>query len=185
MTPATLTQTDDSILTVVRSFLLAYAVPDGTEVIGDVNNLVSMPKNPYVIMNHLGKPRLATNMQALFVTGVGTATLATSSIYQSTKYGLQLDCGDNSPAHDSGNWAQRISMIWRSGFADAYFKPYGMAPLYTDEPHHAPWANGENQWEDRWIIDVYLQVNPGVLLARETFSAVEVNTIDVDGTIHS
>ena len=180
-----LTQTDDSILTAVRSFLLTYVTPPGAEVVGDSNNRVSMPNNPYILMNHLGKPRMATNMEAVFVETVATTTLATASIYQPTKYGLQLDCVDNTPEHASGDWAQRISMLWRSAYAASYFKPLGMAPLYTDDPHHAPWANGENQWEDRWIVDVYLQVNPGVIIALDSFSTVDVGIVDVDGTIHT
>ena len=182
MTPLVPTLTDDDILTAVRAFLLAYVVQPGGEVVGDVDNLVSMPKNPYIVMNHLTKPRLSTNVQSYDYSTVGTYTIATQTIVQATQYGLQLDCVDGT---SGGDWAQTISTIWRDEIAEDFLNPYGVAPLYTDDPKHAPWVNGENQWESRWIVNVYMQVNPALLLPASSYGHATVGIVDVDGTIHS
>jgi len=176
------TLTDDDILAAVRSFLLAYVMPPGGEVVGDVDNLVAPPGNPYVVMNHLTKPRLSTNVSTYDYSVVGTYTVATQTITQPTQYGLQLDCVDGT---SGGDLAQVISTIWRDSFAEEFLNPLGVAPLYTDDPRHAPWVNGENQWESRWIVNVYMQVNPSLLLPTSSYGHANVGIVDVDGTIHS
>ena len=72
----------------------------------------------------------------------------------------------------NGNlYATAIQTVWRDArgcelLAEAA-KPYTMVPLYADDPRMVPFANGESQWEDRWIVDLHTQVNFLVSLGQE------------------
>ena len=179
--------TDEDILAGVRAFLLEYIIDPGGEVVGDVDNRVAMPKPPYIVMNHLGKPRIATNLDE-YVTStttstdtaghISTTTTTVRSTMQPTKYGLQLDC----VGPTAGDWSQTLSTLWFSDVATDFLAAYGVAPLYADDPRHAPWVNGEQQWESRWIVNVYMQVNPVLEFVVPAFDTdtLEVGIIDVE-----
>lgn len=162
---------DAYVLAQVRAFLLQNIVGPGvSEVIGDVDNRVSMSKNQYITMNHLGKTRLSTNQD--------TYNLEASSVKFCYRYGLQLDCvGAN-----AGDWATAISALWFDPFTCDFFSLFGMAPLWAADPRHAPWTNGEGQWESRWIVDVFLQVNSIYPIPSQVFGGpVEIGIVAVDG----
>ena len=178
MTQLVPTITDEDILAGVRAFLLDQIIDAGGEVIGDVDNRVAMPKPPYIVMNHLSKPRISTNLDEYSTSTISHVTTTTRSTMQPTKYGLQLDC----VGETAGDWAQTLSTLWFSDVATDALAPYGLAPLYADDPRHAPWVNGEQQWESRWIVNVYLQVDPALVYTVPSFpvSQLEVGIHDVD-----
>jgi hypothetical protein len=174
--------TDEDILAGVRAFLLAYIIDPGGEVVGDVDNRVSMPKPPYIVMNHLAKPRIATNIDAyrdeVSVSMIGSTTTTVRSTMQPTKYGLQLDC----VGPTAGDWSQALSTLWFSDVSTDFLAAYNIFPLYADDPKHSPWVNGEQQWESRWIVNVYMQVNPVLEFNVPSFATdtIEVGIIDVE-----
>jgi len=162
---------DAYVLAQVRAFLLQFIVgPGASEVIGDVDNRVSMSKNQYIVMNHLGKTRLSTNNDIY--------NLESSSINYNYRYGLQLDCvGSN-----AGDWANTVAALWFDPFTCDFFSAFGMAPLWAEDSRHAPWKNGEGQWESRWIVNVFLQVNSSYQIPTQVFGGpVEIGIVAVDG----
>jgi hypothetical protein len=42
-----------------------------------------------------------------------------------------------------------------------------VAPLYTTDPRQMPFFDGEQQTEERWVVEVALQVNPTVTLGQQ------------------
>ena len=165
---------DATVVAALKAFLLANVVDTNIltadEVVGDAGNRVPMPKGGYIVMNHLGKPRMSTNHKDLS----GPSIVIT----QPTDYGVQLDCS----GPNGGDWAAAISALWFDSVAADFFVAYGLAPLYTTEPKDSPWTNGEGQWESRWTIDVHLQVNPSYVITTGSFTSAEVSTsiVDVD-----
>ena len=91
-----------------------------------------------------------TNASGLFSLGTLAAT-------QKTEVSLQLDV--HGPA--SADNAVRIQALLRSQYGiDAFAAQSGvMAPLYTLDPRQIPFDNGEQQIEERWVVETHLQVD--------------------------
>ena len=171
--------TDQDIMKAVRAYLISQVVPAGAEVVDDSTDRVAMPNPPYVVMNHLTKPRLSTNVDSISSTTIGTITTTKAQVIQSTRYGMQLDMvGVDSS--DGADWAQVLTTTWFSGIAEEFLQSYGIGPLFNDDPRYAPWSNGENQWEHRWIVNIYLQVNPALIYPSSSFIGANVGVVDVE-----
>jgi len=137
--------------------------------------------------------------------GVGTYTLNSSqtigsypmqagskTVEQSTQLTVQLDV--HGPI--SADNAQIITTLFRDdygvqafqfnsgiGIAEIGMMTIGGAeivPLYTSDPRQMPFINGEQQIEERWIIDAVMQVNP-IVTVPQAFATVlgPVEIIDV------
>jgi len=88
----------------------------------------------------------------------GSIQAGTNEIEQYTQVTVQLDVHGPSSADN----AQVITTLFRDQYASQMFYQSGfdMAPLYTSDPRQSPFMNGEQQYEDRWTIDLVLQANP-------------------------
>lgn len=122
--------------------------------------------------------------------GVGTYTVAPAQSVASetmyadqradlaeTEFVVQVDvygpmAGDN---------AQVISTTFRSEVASAFFEGANPAvsPLTADEPTQAAFNDAESQYENRWTLQVRLQVNPVVGTPQQVFTSAEVALVDV------
>ena len=98
------------------------------------------------------------------------------TIEQDTDAVIQIDI--HGPA--STDNAQVISTMMRSAYAVDQMEPTGVTPLYADEPRQTPFTTAAAQYEDRWSIDVHLQVNPVVSVPQEFFDAVDLTLVDVE-----
>ena len=76
---------------------------------------------------------------------------------QSTEVTIQHDVHGPVSADNS----QIISTLMWDQYAFDQFKASGFViePLYCSDPRQIPFINGEQQYEDRWIIDAVLQAN--------------------------
>ncbi len=92
-----------------------------------------------------------------FATG-GLLQAGTNSTEQYTEVTVQLDIHGPNSADNT----QIITTLFRDQFATQQFEQSGfdMAPLYTSDPRQTPFVNGEQQYEERWTVDVALQANP-------------------------
>ena len=98
----------------------------------------------------------------------------TMNSMQKTQFTVQLDVhGPN-----SGDNVQVISTTFRDGFAfdQIALSGFDMAPLYAETPHQMPFVNGEQQIEQRWVIDIVLQVNPTVAVPTQFAAQLAVLT---------
>lgn len=128
--------------------------------------------------------------------GIGTYSVsATSNVTSETIYGGEYDaeqytemviqCDAHGPS--AGNNAQRISTLIRDmfgvqAFLDANNGNDGITPLYADDPRQLPFTNAEQQWEDRWTIDIHLQVNIALTLTQQFAASLTVGVINVEAT---
>jgi hypothetical protein len=125
--------------------------------------------------------------------GAGTYTVApvqyvaseamsagTKAVTQSVQLTMQIDVhGPNSA--DNTN---RITTLFRDPFAVEFFAQSAfpqVSPLYPSEPRQAPFMNDQSQFENRYVVDLNMQVNVTVSNIPEQ-SAVTANVTPVSAT---
>jgi len=128
--------------------------------------------------------------------GVGTytispsQTIASETMYadqrqdlQETEFVVQIDVYglQGGPAGDS---AQTLSTLLRSEVATEFFHAENPAvsPLHADDPRQLAFVDGESQYEERWTLDVHLQVNPVTGVAQQFATVATVTPVDVEGS---
>lgn len=122
--------------------------------------------------------------------GVGTYTISqsqtvasqvmaagTRSVLQPVKITVQLDVHGPSSADN----AQIITTLFRDEFGVQAFQASGfdVSPLYADEAHQMPFVNGEQQVEERWVVDLVMQCNPVLTVPQQFADELESELIDV------
>lgn len=157
----------------LRAWLLTV-LPNNVQVVQGINNRVpSPPIDPgYVVMQAVLQNRLRTNIDRWDESDLLADEIA---IEQGTQLTVQLDCYGAL----SSDWAVMLSTLLRDEAACTALAPL-MAPLYANDPILAPWVDGEEQYEERWIVGAVLQYNPVTSTAQEFANAAEVALINVD-----
>lgn len=155
--------TESDILTALRAFLLDI-LGDNVEVVKGQANKVPEPGSPdFVVMTHVYRKRLATNTDDWTYDDSDPAVIARG---HSTMSDVQLDIhGPNSTDN-----AQAIVTLWRDDYACREINAAIFQPLYASDGHQMPFINGENQYEDRWVVTVTLQATP-IISTREQFTS--------------
>lgn len=185
MTTFTLTPTEDDVFKALGDFLqdiLPPQDPAGSPielfiVVAGQENRVPEPKQKnFIVFIPLRMPRLATNFEHLV--GTGPQQGLVQSIRQNTEVVFQIDV--HGP--EAFNNANRISTLFRSSYAADYFEAKGkpIAPLFADDPRQAQFTDGEQQYEDRYIIEAHLQVNFTVTAVTQSARELAVDIIDVE-----
>ncbi len=171
----TITVTEDQIMTALRSLLL-LVVPAGVEVVQGQDNRVAEPANAdYIVMTPITRVRSSTNVD----TWAATALVVKVDINRGTMVTVQLDVyGPN-----SADIAQVVTTIWRDQFAVENVAGAVFAPCYASDGHQSPFVNGENQYENRWIISVVMHVKPSVVIDQQFASVVDIGLVEVDSLL--
>lgn len=175
--PTTVSITEDNVLAALRTFLLSI-VAAGVEVIYGQDNRVPEPLgDDFVVMTPLLMTRLSTNDSTYTDPGTNPGT---RNFEQAIKSPIQIDV--HGPA--SADNAAMISTLFCSEYACDSMKASGLdiQPLYCDDPHQMPFINGENQFEQRWIISAAIQYNPVTAVPQDFADALSVNIVSVDAT---
>ncbi|NBD02179.1 LIC_12616 family protein [Burkholderia thailandensis] len=173
--PVTISITESQVFTALRSFLLGI-LPAGVEVVKAQGNGVGEPVGgDFVVMNSIASPRIATNVEGYTDPGTNPGT---RNSMQAIEARLQLDVhGPN-----SGDNAAIISTLFRSEYACIQFATVNpdIQPLYCEIPRQMPFINGENQFEQRWIIELALQYNPITQTPQDFADEVIPQIVSVD-----
>lgn len=111
---------------------------------------------------------------------VGPVLMATGvrTIEQDGEWVIQLDLhGPN-----SATAAQVISTLFRSEVATDFFSAFNpaIAPLFADDPRQMAFHNGEQQYENRYIVEVHLQVNQTVLASQQFATSATLTVVEID-----
>jgi hypothetical protein len=125
--------------------------------------------------------------------GAGTYTIAPSQtvasetlsagaieVAQDTEVVMQIDVHGPSSTDN----AQTIATLFRDDYAVTEFEsePIAITPLYAEDPRQMPFVNAANQYEDRWTIDLHLEIAPVVSVPQEFADAVDLTVVDVEVT---
>ena len=107
-----------------------------------------------------------------------TLYVGTLTSMQETEVTIQADVHGPNSADNS----IRISTLFRDQFAVSAFAVTGIAlsPLYTSNPRQMPFDNGEQQVEERWIIDLCMQANIGITVTQQFADALNVTITSVE-----
>lgn len=100
------------------------------------------------------------------------------AMLQPTDFLVQLDVhGPN-----SGDNSQIIStMLWDEQAFDFFeAADKNCEPLYCDDPRQMPFANDQQQVENRWVIEAHIQVNAVVTAPQQFADQVTIGLINVD-----
>ena len=92
---------------------------------------------------------------------------------ESVQMAVQVDVyGPN-----SGNFAQIISALFRDEYAVSLFAALlpAVSPLYADDPRQLAFSDGEQQYENRWSIDLEMQVDETVTVPQQFADTLTVN----------
>lgn len=92
-----------------------------------------------------------------------------------TTYSYQVDCfGPAGP-----DLATIISIAWRTMTACDALTDKAVTPLYADEPVQMNIVNGENMYEQRFMLKLYAQVNQTVTQDQDFFTGSTPLVIEV------
>jgi hypothetical protein len=170
---------EDDIFAAIRAFLqnvlpLQSTGPDVPFVVvaGQDNRVPEPIEDNYIVFWPLRMPRLATTSEAQASAGLA-ATYMTPS--QCT---IQLDVHGSSALDN----ASIVQTMFRSSYAVDFFAGLGdtIAPLYADDPRNMPFISGEQQYEDRYILEANLQVNQTIITPAQSAQTLVLDIIDVE-----
>lgn len=99
---------------------------------------------------------------------------------QPTELNVQVDVH----GHNGADNAQVISTLLRDEYGTTAFAALSdtVIPLHADDPAQLPFVNGEQQYEDRWIINVKLQANILIEVPQQFADQLVPTTIPVEAT---
>lgn len=168
----TITPTEQGAFTVLRGFLLTY-LPLGMEVIQGQVNRVPTPTDSYVTITPLRLKRLATNETHYNIDLQRTEV-------NSLEWAIQADIYGNAACDN----AVIIATLFRSDIAYDNFISSGLqiVPLYAEDLRQMRFITGETQYENRWSIDLLMQIKPSVTIVQQSALHVNLGLIEVDTT---
>ena len=110
-------------------------------------NRVSKPKVPdYVLVTPMTMTRLATN-----------------------NHQWDAETGNNAAV-----WAKTLATLLRDAVGCDFLAPYGLAPLFVEDPQELTQAEGDEQYHPRFMLGVMLQVNETVSVGLDYFTDVNL-----------
>jgi len=158
----------DVLFIKLRAFILSL-IPD-VEVIQGLGNRVPMALGGFIAITPGDQERLSTNETTYDVNG-------NREVKRSTKYGIQIDCY----GPDSSDWATTIETMFRDPYGCDMLAPE-CQPLYCDQPRQSALTNGEENYEQRWVLTAMLQFNPTITVPQEYADVLTATLIEVDAT---
>lgn len=169
---ATVTPVQDDIYTAVKAFLLGILPLDNAHIVKGLGNRTATPDGPFVVMTAILNHRLRTNQDTWDETTEDPTLIEREQGVQIT---MQLDVY----GPDSFDWASIVTTLWRDDYGCQALSP-NCQPLYSDDPRQVQLVDGEQQYEQRWLISAYLQYNPIVSTAQDFAAELTATLIDVD-----
>lgn len=121
----------------------------------------------FILMQFFVGKRTTTNQDTF------NSTAQTQASQSNTQGKFQLDFYGKL----SGDWAKIFTTLFRD--------PYGCAnltvqqPLWADEAFQSALVDGEEQYEERWTVEAYVQYNPTTTVTQQSATALGVKVINV------
>lgn len=168
----TLLLTDDDVMEALRQ-VLRLIWEGEIPVVQGQNNYVPEPgADNYLVFTSLFRRRIATNTD--------TQVLDDRTITQETEITVQVDVHGSNSADN----AQMITTLFRDDWACEAFATVGypVTPLYPGDARQMAFINGENQYENRWSVDVVLQANCAISTSAQYADTLTAELIEVDAT---
>ena len=144
---------DGILVQALGDFCKRYLGDSAVVVRGYVNR-VSKPKTKsYVLVTPMTMTRLSTNL------------------HQTECGGVQLDVYGPTAA----DRAQTLATLLRDGVGCRFLRTYGIAPLYVEDPQDMTQAEGDEQYNPRFMLNVLVQANRVEHVEMDTFTDAELS----------
>ncbi len=116
------------------------------------------------------------------VTGI-TLYAGTLAALQKTEVTVQADVHGPSSADN----AARIATLFRDQYGVSAFQTAGIAlcPLYTSEPRQMPFDNGEQQVEERWVVDLCMQADVTITTTMQFADQLDITLFNVETVVEA
>lgn len=79
-----------------------------------------------------------------------------------------------------------VSTMFRDAYAVDWFaaRSERVIPLFADDPRQGPFISGEEQYEDRWLVEISLQVNYLITVPQQFADTVTVVVTNVEAQVN-
>jgi hypothetical protein len=108
---------------------------------------------------------------------VSSETMSAGSMLVETDAELVVQVDLHGP--NSADAAVVLQSLFRDGYAADQLEPLA-SPLYADEPRQLAFVTAAKEYENRWSVDLHMQVNTTVLTPQQFADAVVLTVKDVD-----
>lgn len=165
--------TVDNIVDTVADFIEMLGLGECQQAQAD---RVPMPLGAFNIITPLKFRRLGTTRDIKADTGSAlTSQMSYTEIRQAE---IQVDLY----GPEAGNRAIELETLFASSYGYETIKTLDdrLAPLYSSEAIQAPMINAESQWQERYIITLYLQAHITVTLRQDYFDRADITLEQVD-----
>lgn len=160
--------TIDNVIDVVADFIEGLSLGSCQQAQA---NRVAMPTGQFCILTPLRFIRHSTTKE----TKDDTTDPATSAM----KYGevRQADIQVDIYGDGAGDRAVTLETLFRSSYAYDTITSLDsrVAPLYSGDAIQAPMINAEDQWQERYIVTLSLQVHVTITLQQDYFDQAEIS----------
>jgi hypothetical protein len=110
-------------------------------------------------------------------------TLSATTIYVGERADLApVDLVVQVDVHGPASWdnVTRLETLFRSDYGVTAFGDVAVTPLYAESPRQAPFVNAEQQYENRWTVDLHLQLSAVVKTPQQFAAKLDSTTIEVE-----
>lgn len=161
MPTVVLAPTEDQVFDALWGWITGlFDVSLAGQIFKGFQNITSTPLQSYIVIS----PGVAVRQNQIRKTYDNIA--GTVANQRNTTYSYQVDCyGPNGP-----DWSNIISIAWRTMTAADALVGLPITPLYADEPNQLNIVNGENVYEQRFMLRLYAQVNQTVTQPQDFFT---------------
>jgi hypothetical protein len=167
-----LTGLDDAVFVALVAFL-REVLPDlsNRQIMQGEQNSVPMPIGPrFVIIVPTGRAWQSGSVHGYRSDdGQRDTTVQTRSSYNINFYGPN--------AVDD---AQIFVTLWRDMYACDFLRPYQIQPQWADDARQMPLVNDSKQYEQRYLVQAHLQVNPTVSTAQQFADTLAITILEAD-----
>lgn len=177
--PQPLQQAD--VYLAVYNFVQGYALPalEPANIFRAWPNRAHLPpaSNEYAVITLLYANRRGTNAQKFDfdpqTEGDGVLTLL-----ELKEAAVQIDFyADDDSAEQR---ASALELVMRSELASLFFAPYGISPLYADDPKELTGVDGSRQYVKRYMLTLHLSFYASLSATIGWFDHVNLNTYNPD-----
>jgi hypothetical protein len=155
----------DQVIESLQAFVAQFMPANAHIVRGQVNR-VPMPANPVAVLTEL----MQTDLEVPHTDYQPDDDTAT--IYGPSQINVQIDFYDR----QAGEYCKAVKTAFRSAWGFGQF-PANIKPLYTSDGNQSPLLTGEEQYESRWTITVYMQYNPTITVPQQFADELVVASI--------
>ena len=173
MTPSI---TESNLFQALGAFL-QNILPAGTTVVRGQENRVAEPATPnFAIMWPSTQERISQNTDSY--------TSTARNVAQSISRTVQVDLHGPSSAEN----AFLLSTLARDEYGVNFFASesigsLGIQPLYTSDPRQLQFIDGEQQSEEKWAVEVTMQLNPVITIPQDSANQLSMKLISNAGTL--